>query len=622
MESTHNVKPLLRARHISKKYRDLQAIEDVSLNIYSGQIHAIVGEHGAGKSTLAMVLSGYIQSDQGYISINNSRINPYSLKAAQRNGVRMVYQQSYLNEYFSVAENLFYNTSASTTYGIYSKRRVIERAKEYLEGNGFSIDPKAELRSLNLSDRVIVEIMKNLYITPRVLIFDETLEKLSQENYTKIFQLLMKLRSSGTAIISITHRIDDVYNFADSVTILKGGKLLVTDKVDNINKINLIEMAYTQVTVENNKVSPEAEFYQYFKYNEAILQHLPVDLIVIDEDLIIKMVNKHLLKSFKVEQEQFYDVALSEVLTGNKQALERIIKSIHESQSANFYSVELTICNITRKNNIKTFPVLDGSVVIGTIIIIEDVTEYDRLQKQLILSEKLASVGLLAAGVAHEINNPLEIISNYLSYISYRHTDPDIQESIGKVHQEIENIAKIVGNLVTFSDKDDMGFESFDLNSIIEDILELLKYNANLRHVDISFQAQHEQQLFWGDKGKIKQVILNLLKNSFEAMEGGGNVLLQTKDSSLKHKLSTRLIIEDNGTGISPENLDSVFMPFFSTKSGRNNKLGLGLSISYSIIESFGGEMSVVNRPQGGCRFVIDLMHPSSIPPRTAHIDM
>lgn len=622
MESTHNTKPLLRARHISKKYRDLQAIEDVSLDIYSGQIHAIVGEHGAGKSTLAMVLSGYIQSDQGYISINNSRINPYSLKAAQRNGVRMVYQQSYLNEYFSVAENLFYNTSASTTYGIYSKRRVIERAKEYLEGNGFSINPKAELRSLNLSDRVIVEIMKNLYITPRVLIFDETLEKLSQENYTKIFQLLMNLRSSGTAIISITHRIDDVYNFADSVTILKGGKLLVTDKVDNINKINLIEMAYTQVTIENNKVSPEAEFYQYFKYNEAILQHLPVDLIVIDEDLIIKMVNKHLLKSFKVEQEQFYDVALSEVLTGNKQALERIIKSIHESQSANFYSVELTICNIARKNNIKTFPVLDGSVVIGTIIIIEDVTEYDRLQKQLILSEKLASVGLLAAGVAHEINNPLEIISNYLSYISYRHTDPDIQESIGKVHQEIENIAKIVGNLVTFSDKDDMGFESFDLNSIIEDILELLKYNANLRHVDISFHAQHEQQLFWGDKGKIKQVILNLLKNSFEAMEGGGKVLLQTKDSSLKHKLSTRLIIEDNGTGISPENLDSVFMPFFSTKSGRNNKLGLGLSISYSIIESFGGEMSVMNRPQGGCRFVIDLMHPSSIPPRTAQIDM
>jgi C4-dicarboxylate-specific signal transduction histidine kinase len=327
------------------------------------------------------------------------------------------------------------------------------------------------------------------------------------------------------------------------------------------------------------------------------------------------MVNKHLLKSFKVEQDQFFNVPLSEVLTGNRQALDKILKSIHESQSANFYNVELAIYNITRKNNIKTFPVLDGSVVIGTIIIIEDITEYDRLQKQVILSEKLASVGLLAAGVAHEINNPLEIISNYRSYISYKHTDADIQESIAKVHQEIDNIAKIVGNLVTFSDKDEMGFESFDLNTIIEDILELLKYNANLQHVAISFQTQHDQQLFWGDKGKIKQVILNLLKNSFEAMEGGGKVLLQTKDSSLKHKLSSRLIIEDNGSGISPEHMDSIFMPFFSTKSGRNNKLGLGLSISYSIIESFGGEMSVMNRPRGGCRFIIDLIHPSSIPP-------
>jgi two-component system sensor histidine kinase AtoS len=615
MESTHSAQPLLRARHISKKYRDLQAIKDVSLDVYPGQIQAIVGEHGAGKSTLAMVLSGYVSSDQGDISIDNTIIKPYSLKAARRNGVRMVYQQSYLNEYFSVAENLFYNTSASTSYGIYSKRRVIERAGEYLAENGFSINPKAELRSLNLSDRVIVEILKNLYISPRILIFDETLEKLSQENYNKIFQLITRLRDNGTAIISITHRIDDVYNFADSVTILKGGKLLVTDNVDNINKINLIEMAYTQVTVDDSKVSPEAEFYQYFKYNEAILQHLPVDLIVIDDDLIIKMVNKHLLKSFKVEQDQFFNVPLSEVLTGNRQALDKILKSIHESQSANFYNVELAIYNITRKNNIKTFPVLDGSVVIGTIIIIEDITEYDRLQKQVILSEKLASVGLLAAGVAHEINNPLEIISNYLSYISYKHTDADIQESIAKVHQEIDNIAKIVGNLVTFSDKDEMGFESFDLNTIIEDILELLKYNANLQHVAISFQTQHDQQLFWGDKGKIKQVILNLLKNSFEAMEGGGKVLLQTKDSSLKHKLSSRLIIEDNGSGISPEHMDSIFMPFFSTKSGRNNKLGLGLSISYSIIESFGGEMSVMNRPRGGCRFIIDLIHPSSIPP-------
>jgi signal transduction histidine kinase len=112
---------------------------------------------------------------------------------------------------------------------------------------------------------------------------------------------------------------------------------------------------------------------------------------------------------------------------------------------------------------------------------------------------------------------------------------------------------------------------------------------------------------FWGDQDQIKQVILNLIKNSFEAMPDGGKITIITTTGKISEHRTSRIIFEDNGPGIDVEELNSIFLPFFSTKSRSKKQLGLGLSISYRIIESFGGEMSVENLSAGGCRFVIDL---------------
>jgi signal transduction histidine kinase len=269
--------------------------------------------------------------------------------------------------------------------------------------------------------------------------------------------------------------------------------------------------------------------------------------------------------------------------------------------------VELRIRGKQSVNNVKTFPVFDGYNVIGTIIIVEDMTEYDRLQKQLILSEKLASVGLLAAGVAHEINNPLEIISNYLSYLKYTHPEPDIHQSIDKVRGEIDYISKIVSNLVTFSDHGRRSGERVDVNGVIGEILDLLRYNAEYQHIDVVFLRDEDELPFLGDEDQLKQVLLNLIKNSFEATPQGGEIKISTGRGESGGNETTRIVFEDNGPGIDAEDPNTVFLPFFSTKSRSKKQLGLGLSISYRIVESFGGEMSVENLQEGGCRFTIDL---------------
>ncbi|MFA5513705.1 MAG: ATP-binding cassette domain-containing protein [Sphaerochaetaceae bacterium] len=601
-------KPIIKVKDISLNYGSVQALNDVSLEIRPGEIHAIVGEHGAGKSTLAKIFSGMLIPNGGEIFINDVKRTQFSLNIAQRAGIRMVYQENLLNEYFSVAENILYKSKIGTTFGFYSKKKINIHAQTYINSLGFNIDPKTKLMKLTLSERTVVEILKVLYTNPKVLILDESLEKLSAEQFSRIIPILIEKCKKGMSIITITHRIDDVYNFASNVTVLREGSLLITENIDNINKLNLIRMAYTTVGADIG-IKPDTEFYQILKYNEAILQFLPMNIIVIDNHMIIKMVNEQCINSFDLRDKKFINIPLSSLLEESRVAFNLIKESVKKNESRSFYNVEIKFRDTKSINNIKTYPVFDGLAVLGTILIIEDITEYDSLQRQLILSEKLAAVGLLAAGVAHEINNPLEIISNYLSYLKYTQSNHDVIESINKVNNEITHIAKIISNLLTFSDGKTIQMEILDINTLIEEILELLKYNAQYKHINIEFLKGNEQQYISGDEGPLKQVILNLIKNSFEAMPNGGNIKIITQNGFLNGKNSSTLIFEDDGPGIPGKDIHTIFLPFYSTKVKKEDQLGLGLglSITYRIIESFKGTMEVYNLNPKGCRFVIEL---------------
>jgi len=127
---------------------------------------------------------------------------------------------------------------------------------------------------------------------PKVLILDEALENLTTASLTKILPILKHLRDEGSVIVFITHRIDDIYEYADKVTIMRKGELLITDSAQNIDKINLIKLAYTQIPKEETLKNVSSEFYQLLKYNQAILEELPVNLIVTDRDHYIKLFNE------------------------------------------------------------------------------------------------------------------------------------------------------------------------------------------------------------------------------------------------------------------------------------------------------------------------------------------
>ena len=190
-------------------------------------------------------------------------------------------------------------------------------------------------------------------------------------------------------MLFITHKIDDIYHFADRVSILKNGEILVTDDMQNIDKLNLIKMAYTQLSGEQNIEEPNKEFQQYLKYNEAILRNLPVNLIVVDTNKRIKMVNDYCKQHFQLEAVSYLNVPLAEFFSGENASLLDMLQDAFDSgEGESFYQRSIVIKGNATVNNIKTFPIYDGSFLIGHILIIEDVTEYDRLQKQFMLSEK------------------------------------------------------------------------------------------------------------------------------------------------------------------------------------------------------------------------------------------
>ncbi|MGA2613717.1 MAG: ATP-binding protein [Spirochaetia bacterium] len=600
---------LLRLSHVSLEYGQVEALKDVCLTVHPSTVHAVVGEHGAGKTSLGMVISGNVRPRKGYLEFANRGFDSLNPRLAHRLGIEMVYQQVQLNNFFSVAENIFFLSKKLAPHGLLSQRNLVRQAQSFLDAGGFTLDPMATVKNLNFPDRVLISILAALQKRPRLLILDEALEKLSSTDFPRILRALNAMKADGMAILFITHRIDDVYDMADKVSIVKNGEILVTDDVGQIDKMNLLRLTYTQVYSLENSGNRKREFNQFLKYNEAVLLNLPVNLIFVDGEERVKIVNERCKEYFRLGEAAIANQSLERLLgPRNGEALSLIREAFRSEEGNAFYHVPLLIDGADTVNNVRTLPIYDEERLIGNIIIIEDVTEFDILQKQVILSEKLASVGLLAAGVAHEINNPLEIVYNYLKYIKYAFDDAKLHETVDELHEEITYIAGIVRDLLSLSSTAPGRREEIDINEMIRSTMSLLRHSAHDKLISIAFSSPEKELTLSINRNEIKQVILNLVKNSFEAMTAGGEIRIETARSTDElGRPCASIVFTDTGPGISDEHLGNIFVPFYSTRKGKGDHIGLGLSICYGIVKRHEGTMSVRNLEHRGCQFTIRL---------------
>jgi hypothetical protein len=239
---------------------------------------------------------------------------------------------------------------------------------------------------------------------------------------------------------------------------------------------------------------------------------------------------------------------------------------------------------------------------IGRLIIFDDVTDRAELEQRLVQADKLSSIGLLAAGVAHEVNTPLAVISTYAQMLA-KQVANDEQKSIllDKIAKQTFRASEIVNSLLNFSRTSTTSFGDVDLNKVIRETMSLLEHQIQKVGVQVSLDLAAGMPPVHGNAGKLQQVFLNLFLNARDAMEGGGMLSVR----SWSEESGARIDISDTGHGISPEHIQRIYDPFFTTKGSRKGT-GLGLAVTYGIIQEHKGSIEVTSR-QGGTRFHLEL---------------
>jgi ribose transport system ATP-binding protein len=233
------VSTLLEISQVSKSFGPTHALRNASLSLRESEIHALVGENGAGKSTLMKILAGVIRKDSGRISFRGTTIDPTSPRAAQQLGISTVFQELSSCNNLTVAENIFANREPAS-YGIISRRRLNRLTDEYLKKFEFAVRPDILVGDLNLAQKQMVEILKAISSRSYLLILDEPTSSLERTEVQKLFQLLRNLKAEGTSIIFITHKLDEVFDISDRVTVFRDGERVTTVNAGETNHDEII----------------------------------------------------------------------------------------------------------------------------------------------------------------------------------------------------------------------------------------------------------------------------------------------------------------------------------------------------------------------------------------------
>jgi signal transduction histidine kinase len=254
--------------------------------------------------------------------------------------------------------------------------------------------------------------------------------------------------------------------------------------------------------------------------------------------------------------------------------------------------------------NVATTPLRDSeSAVAGTIIIVEDISARVQLEEQLQISEKMASIGLLAAGVAHEVNTPLTGISSFTQML-LQGAEPDDPKTkvLAKIEQQTFRAAKIVNGLLNLARPARLDSAPVDVNTVINDVLSLLDHQLRTGSIQVRKELSGSALLVQGMEYKLQQVFLNLFLNAHDAMPSGGWLTIVTRaDGAAAH-----IEIADTGSGIPAEQLSRIYDPFFTTKEiGKGT--GLGLSITYGIVQEHQGAIACDSSIGHGTRFILSL---------------
>jgi PAS domain S-box-containing protein len=370
---------------------------------------------------------------------------------------------------------------------------------------------------------------------------------------------------------------------------------------------------YIGIAIQNARLyaSLEQKVSEYERlkdFNENIVESINVGVMAVDLQDRIESWNSQMEVMYAQPRWQVVGRSLSEVFPAA--FVEEFYRVRQNPGIHNLYKFRLvTPTGESRVVNVAMTPLVTRKFnVVGRLVIMDDITERIELEVQLTQADKLSSIGLLAAGVAHEVNTPLAVISSYAQMLSKQvQSDPQKAAVLEKITKQTFRASEIVNNLLNFSRTTGTELTEISLNKVIADTLALLEHQFKVAHIEVQSELYDNLPLIQGNAGRLQQVFLNLFLNAKDAMatSGGGVLNVATLNGEL---VSVR--VSDTGSGIAQENIQRIYDPFFTTKTspaeGQNRGTGLGLSVTYGIIQEHAGNIRVESRPGEGTTFTLD----------------
>ena len=369
--------------------------------------------------------------------------------------------------------------------------------------------------------------------------------------------------------------------------------------------------SYIGIAIQNARLYASleqkiSEYERLKEFNENIVESINVGVFAVDLEERIESWNAQMEVMYAMSRQEAVGQNLRDILPA--EFVSEFLRLKDEPGVHNLYRFRLQArSGENRCANVAIAPLVSRNFeVVGRIIIVDDITERMELEAQLAQADKLSSIGLLAAGVAHEVNTPLAVISSYTQMLAKQvRGDQRVAPLLDKITQQTFRASEIVNGLLNFSRTGAAEFTALDLNHIILETLKLLEHQFRASQVHLETSLEDDLPPILGNSGKLQQVFLNLFLNAKDAMAAGGTLRVATLANG-----HVAVDVSDTGSGIALEHVQRIYDPFFTTKStvreGQRRGTGLGLAVTYGIIQEHAGKIQVESQVGSGTTFHLE----------------
>ncbi len=606
MTSNKSSSDILALENVTVDFESVAVLKGLNLRVKKGEIHAIVGDHGSGKSTLVNVISGMTPRTGGKMMFDNRILGKYTTKRAIKLGITTVYQEGTLLQNMTACENIFLNREIKKYLFFADDHTMKTRALDVFQEFDIPLNPNIPIKSYNAAQQQLVELAKMACFPSKLLIIDEMSSKLLPKAIEKLHYIISMLRQGGTTILYVSGDMDEIFNFANRVTILNKGRIVETTDISNLDKIQLVQLTYSSMYSRERLEKSNLELFYLNNFNKSIINNIPLPILVTDSKGMIVIMNRMFARINDFNHADFIGKPMQEILEAEDTRSEYVAQSGRDREGYRMQGVRLKHCSTPQYVDLYVLPFVDADdSFMGTMYLLSTSTDNAEFEQHIQHYQPVMGFQKRLAEVAHEINNPLGIMLNYLRLLKTGKTSDQIQINADIIEKEVKRIKRILKSITDVNDEVTPPAGRTNIGNAVEDVALLLHPMMTSNH--IHFKSTRDGEIYvTGEPDLIKQLVLNIMLNGIEAMADGGELNVHLFHETIDDQTYVVIEIQDTGIGIPEEDLEKIFQPFYTTKDTTETR-GLGLSLSQDIISQLQGTIKVESREHHGTTFQLIL---------------